>query len=107
MMKAHPQKFQATAPSSKHLGLTKAKKPPLALFAVVAASAAAAAAATATEEDTTGSQPQPQDQDPVKPPAQKKSRKKASSSTEAEAPPYHLMSIPNALSTILLAQDSL
>ena len=30
MMKAHPEKFQATAPSNRHLGLTKpkAKKPP-------------------------------------------------------------------------------
>ena len=26
-MKAHPHKFQATAPSSKHVGLTKPKAP--------------------------------------------------------------------------------
>ena len=53
-MKAKPLQFQTTAPSSRHLGLTKpkAKKPPHAMSAAVAASAAAAAA---TEEDTTGS----------------------------------------------------
>ena len=59
-MKALPLKFQVTAPSSRHLGLTKpkAKKPAHALtVAVAAAAAAAAAAASAAEEDTRGSQP--------------------------------------------------
>ena len=54
-MKAQPLKFQTTAPSSRHLGLTKprSKKPAHALTVAVAAAAA--------EEDTTSSQPQSQD----------------------------------------------
>ena len=83
-MKAQPLKFQTTAPSSRHLGLTKpkAKKHPHALTTAVAASAAATAAA---EEDTTGSQPHSQDQDPAKQPDQKRPKKKGPSESP---PPY-------------------
>ena len=78
-MKALPLKFQVTATSSRHLGLTKpkAKKPPNALTAAVAASAAA------TAEDTTGSHPESQDQEP----SQKRPRKKGPSSAPPEPPP--------------------
>ena len=53
-MKTKPLQFNTTAPSRRHLELTKlkAKKPRHAMTAAVAASATAAA-----EEDTTGSQP--------------------------------------------------